>query len=63
MELGMAVVDDNNPDDQGHCLVDSDLSATKGTWKKLAKRTFGRVFDYSAAQQILTPKDLPGWHD
>ena len=61
MDLGMIIVADRKEHDPGHCLVDSKLGATKGMWKKLARQTFGRVIDYSAAMRIVTPSDLPGW--
>ena len=67
MDAGLIVIDDPDPgkSDSGHCFIDSEPDVTKGKakrmWKRLADRTFGRVFDYSTAERIITPSDLPGW--
>lgn len=69
MDAGLIVIDDPDPgkSDSGHCFIDSEPGATKSKkkkmWQDLSKCTFGRVFDYSAAQQIIMPRDLPGWED
>lgn len=67
MDIGLILTHDPDPpeSDPGHCFIDSEPDVTKGKakrmWKRLADRTFGRVFDYSTAERIITPSDLPGW--
>ena len=68
MDVGLTVTHDRNPprSDPGHCFIDSDPGAAKSKkkrmWKDLSEYTFGRVFDYSTAQKIISPSDLPGWN-